>query len=109
MKKIMVVVMVLMVICAMVGANAELSYKTLKVEKTLLGVKHTGEEVYDESYFVEITSDVVGAKPQILEVSKEEYETLLEAEKKAEKKAANASKPWYGKVASFCTFWNPDD
>ena len=108
MKKIMVVVMVLMVICAMVGASAELTYKTHSVESTLIGVKHTGEEVWDSRFYVEVMSEH-GGEPQILEVSEEEYNEILRAEKKAEKKLADAQKPWYGKVASFCTFWNPND
>lgn len=108
MKKFFVMVVVILMVIGTMSANAELTYKTHSVESTLIGVKHTGEEVWDSRFYVEVMSEH-GGEPQILEVSEEEYNEILRAEKKAEKKLADAQKPWYGKVASFCTFWNPND
>ena len=102
------VMMILMVICATIGANAELSFKTHSIESTLIGTKHTGEEVWDSRYYIEAMSEH-GGEPQILEVSEEEYNKILQAEKKAEKKVAFDAKPWYGKIASVATFWNQND
>lgn len=108
MKKVFAMMMVVLMVIGTMSANAELTYKTHSVESTLIGVKHTGEEVWDSRFYVEVMSEH-GGEPQILEVSEEEYNEILRAEKKAEKKLADAQKPWYGKVASFCTFWNPND
>lgn len=108
MKKFVVVMVILSIVIGTMSANAEIEFKTHSVESTLIGVKHTGEEVWDSRYYVEARSEH-GGEPQILEVSEEEYNEILRAEKKAEKKLADAQKPWYSKVTSFCTFWNPND
>lgn len=108
MKKIFVMVVVILMVVGTIGANAELSFKTHSIESTLIGTKHTGEEVWDSRYYIEAMSEH-GGEPQILEVSEEEYNEILQAEKKVEKKAAFDAKPWYGKIASVATFWNQND
>ena len=108
MKKFVIVMMILVLVsAAMMSASAELNFRTYSIESRILGTRATGEVVWDSRYFVRATSEFEDGEEVILEVSQEEYEALAEAEEKASE--VKESKPWYGKVASFVTFWNGND
>lgn len=101
MKKFVALMMVVLIMAG-ISANAELRYTPARIELVKIGTKHDGFVVWDEIYYVSVASDA--GVTQEIEVTKEEYESIRDAQKTEPTKRA-----WYSNVASFCTFWNPND
>lgn len=103
MKKIVIVMVTLMMVMASFTASAELRYETSRVTLEKVGVKHDGFVVWDDRYYVNVVSE--HGDVQEIEVTKEEYNSILQEQNSKNK----TSKPWYAKVASVASFWNPND
>lgn len=99
MKKFVTVVMVVaLAMMSAVCAQAELLYKTSRIDYKILATKSDGTIIWNDRYYATVSTS---NGPMEIEITKEDYDSLWSQE--------HPAKSWVSNIASFATFWNPND